>query len=135
MTPANTSLFTPQTTGGSSFFTGAYVADLRGLNGFFGTRTLTLIDGRRAVPTNTGDSFDLNLIPGVLLQRIDTVTGGASAAYAPARSAVSSISSSTINWKAANSMPTSMTPTTATPEIDMSAPRTVMACSIIECTS
>jgi iron complex outermembrane receptor protein len=81
MTPANTSLFTPQTTGGSSFFTGAYVADLRGLNGFFGTRTLTLIDGRRAVPTNTGDSFDLNLIPGVLLQRIDTVTGGASAAY------------------------------------------------------
>jgi iron complex outermembrane recepter protein len=81
MTPANVSMFTPQTTGASSFNTGSYIADLRGLNGFFGTRTLTLIDGQRAVPTSTGDSFDLNFVPQVLVQRIDTVTGGASAAY------------------------------------------------------
>ena len=55
--------------------------DLRGLNPFFGSRTLTLIDGQRAVSTNTLDSFDLNFIPQVLVQRIDTVTGGGSAVY------------------------------------------------------
>jgi iron complex outermembrane recepter protein len=81
MTPANISAYTPATTGGSSFFTGQYIADLRGLNGFFTSRTLTMIDGQRAVPTSTGDSFDLNFVPQVLVQRIDTVTGGASAAY------------------------------------------------------
>src|SRR5580692_4066583 len=32
MTPANISAYTPATTGGSSFFTGQYIADLRGLN-------------------------------------------------------------------------------------------------------
>ena len=31
--------------------------------------------------TNTLDSFDLNFIPQVLVQRIDTVTGGGSALY------------------------------------------------------
>lgn len=81
MTPANVSAFTPQSTGGSAFYTGAYIPDLRGLNGFFNTRTLTLIDGKRAVPTNTSDSFDLNFVPQILVQRIETVTGGASAAY------------------------------------------------------
>ena len=82
MTPSNISAYTPATTGGSSFYTGAYIADLRGFNGFFsGARTLTMIDGHRVVSTNTQDSFDLNFIPQVLVQRIDTVTGGASAAY------------------------------------------------------
>ena len=81
MTPANISAYTPATTGDSPFFIGAYIPDLRGLNPEFGTRTLTLIDSRRAVPTNTAGSFDLNLIPQILVQRIDTVTGGASAAY------------------------------------------------------
>jgi outer membrane receptor protein involved in Fe transport len=82
MTPSNISAYTPQTTGNGSFYTGAYIADLRGFNGFFsGARTLTMIDGHRVVSTNTQDSFDLNFIPQVLVQRIDTVTGGASAAY------------------------------------------------------
>ena len=31
--------------------------------------------------TNQGDSVDLNFIPQILVDRIDTVTGGASAAY------------------------------------------------------
>jgi iron complex outermembrane recepter protein len=79
--PANISNFTPANTGNSSFFTGAYIPDLRGLNPFFGSRTLTLIDTRRAVQTGQGDQFDLNFIPQILVQRIDTVTGGASAAY------------------------------------------------------
>jgi len=81
MAPANLSAFTPATTGNSPFFVGSYIPDLRGLNPYFGTRTLTLIDTERAVPTNQGDGFDLNFIPQVLVQRIDTVTGGASAAY------------------------------------------------------
>jgi len=82
MTPSNISAYTPQTTGGSSFYTGAYIADLRGFNGFFsGARTLVMIDGNRVVATNTQDSFDLNFIPQVLVSRTETVTGGASAAY------------------------------------------------------
>jgi len=79
--PANISTFTPANTGNSNFFTGAYIADLRGLNPYFGSRTLVLIDGQRTVQTEQGDQFDLNFIPQVLVQRIDTVTGGASAAY------------------------------------------------------
>src|SRR5665213_2944320 len=80
-TPSNISSVTPSTTGNSSFNAGSYIPDLRGLNPFFGSRTLTLIDGQRAVSTNTLDSFDLNFIPQVLVQRVDTVTGGGSAIY------------------------------------------------------
>jgi iron complex outermembrane recepter protein len=81
MTPANVSTFTPANTGNSNFFTGEYIADLRGLNPYFGSRTLVLLDGERTVNSNQGDSFDLNLVPQILVSRIDTVTGGASAAY------------------------------------------------------
>jgi outer membrane receptor protein involved in Fe transport len=81
LSPANVSTFTPANTGNSNFFTGSYIPDLRGLNPYFGSRTLLLIDGQRTVNSNQGDSFDLNLIPQILVSRIDTVTGGASAAY------------------------------------------------------
>jgi outer membrane receptor protein involved in Fe transport len=81
LAPANVSTFTPANTGNSNFFTGAFIADLRGLNPYFGSRTLVLIDGQRAVQTEQGDQFDLNFLPQILVQRIDTVTGGASAAY------------------------------------------------------
>ena len=48
----------------------------------FGTRTLTLVDGRRVVSTsNQADVVDMNIIPSNLLQRMDVVTGGASATY------------------------------------------------------
>ncbi|MBT2189121.1 TonB-dependent receptor [Sphingobium sp. H33] len=60
---------------------GAAFANLRGLNPTFGTRTLTLVNSRRFVPTSTGGQVDLNLIPSVLFGRVETVTGGASAAY------------------------------------------------------
>ena len=79
--PSNVSTFTPQATGNSNFFAGSTIANLRGINPFFGSRTLTLVDGRRHVPTNQGDSVDLNFIPSIILQRMDVVTGGASAAY------------------------------------------------------
>jgi len=79
--PSNVSTFTPQATGNSNFFAGSTIANLRGINPYFGSRTLTLIDGRRHVPTSQGDSVDLNIIPTILMQRMDVVTGGASAAY------------------------------------------------------
>lgn len=79
--PSNVSQFTTQNTGGSAFFIGSTLANLRGLNPFFGTRTLTLVDSRRHVPTNQGGSVDLNFIPAVLINRMETVTGGASASY------------------------------------------------------
>lgn len=52
--------------------------DLRGL----GTaRTLTLVDGNRFTPANENGTVDSSLIPVNLIDRIDVVTGGASAAY------------------------------------------------------
>jgi iron complex outermembrane recepter protein len=60
---------------------GAQLANLRGLNPFFGTRTLTLVDGHRFVPSTNGGSVDLGLIPSNLVARTEVVTGGASAAY------------------------------------------------------
>jgi outer membrane receptor protein involved in Fe transport len=76
-TPATTAIFVSNL--------GASTADLRGLGG---NRTLVLIDGRRVVAsTVAGGSFtpantvDLNLIPASLLERVEVVTGGASAAY------------------------------------------------------
>src|SRR5262249_7539215 len=71
----------PTTTGNANFFTGSTIANLRGLNPFFGSRTLTLVNTRRFVPTNQGDGVDLNFIPSVLIERVTSVTGGASAAY------------------------------------------------------
>ena len=79
--PSNISNFQPENTGGSAFFVGSTLANLRGLNPFFGTRTLTLVDSKRHVPTNNGNSVDLNAIPSVLIDRLEVVTGGASATY------------------------------------------------------
>jgi iron complex outermembrane recepter protein len=53
-------------------------ADLRALGSI---RTLTLIDGRRVVPSSATGQVDLNLVPTVLVDRIDVVTGGVSAVY------------------------------------------------------
>jgi iron complex outermembrane receptor protein len=44
-------------------------------------RTLVLLDGRRVVGSATTGSVDINLLPTALVQRVDVVTGGASAAY------------------------------------------------------
>ncbi len=64
----------------ASAFIGNTIANLRGVDPAFGTRTLTLVDGRRVVSTsNQADVVDLNAIPPNLLQRMDVVTGGASA--------------------------------------------------------
>ena len=58
--------------------TGQAFLDLRGLNY---PRTLVLIDGVRAAPNNPQNVFDTNMIPTGLVDHLDVVTGGASAAY------------------------------------------------------
>ncbi len=76
--PAFRSTQTPQSNPQSSRGAGQYFADLRGLGNI---RTLTLVDGRRFVPSSPDGQVDLNLIPAVLVSRIDVVTGGASAQW------------------------------------------------------
>ena len=60
------------TNGGQSFL------NLRSLGS---GRTLTLLDGRRFPVSALTGSVDVNLIPSALVQRVEIVTGGASAAY------------------------------------------------------
>jgi iron complex outermembrane recepter protein len=57
---------------------GLATIDLRGLGTF---RTLVLVDGTRYVPSTTGGTIDINNIPTPLIERVDVVTGGASAVY------------------------------------------------------
>jgi len=65
----------PGTNNGSN---GTASIDLRGL----GTnRTLVLINGRRVVAATLGGVVDTNAIPVSLIERIDVITGGASAVY------------------------------------------------------
>lgn len=45
------------------------------------TRTLVLLDGRRVVGSGVSPAVDVNMLPQNLIQRVDVVTGGASAAY------------------------------------------------------
>jgi len=44
-------------------------------------RTLVLLDGRRVVGSGLSSAVDVNMLPQNLIQRVDVVTGGASAAY------------------------------------------------------
>jgi outer membrane receptor protein involved in Fe transport len=44
-------------------------------------RTLTLIDGQRVVPAYVGGQTDVSQFPQLLIQRVDVVTGGASASW------------------------------------------------------
>ena len=97
MLPSNVSTFSATNTGNSSFFAGSTIANLRGLNPFFGSRTLNLVNSRRFVPTNQGDGVDLNFIPFVLVDRVDVVTGGASAAYGSG--AISGVNNVILNRK------------------------------------
>ncbi|HEY4366161.1 MAG TPA: TonB-dependent receptor [Steroidobacteraceae bacterium] len=62
---------------------GANLLNLRNLNA---NRTLVLFDGKRMVPSVVGSggnagAVDTNSIPGDLIQRVEVVTGGASASY------------------------------------------------------
>src|SRR5208282_5474284 len=60
---------------------GTATVSLRGLGS---QRTLVLIDGRRMAPgggLGTSASPDINQIPAAMIQRVDVLTGGASAVY------------------------------------------------------
>src|SRR5690606_19061231 len=72
--------FTPENFGGFSFVTspGSGTLSLRGLQG---KRTLTLLDGKRVVGASLFGGPDANLFPTQLLRTVESVTGGASAAY------------------------------------------------------
>ena len=67
-----------QTAGGGTRSGGQNFLNLRGLGN---TRTLILLDGRRFVPADPRLIVDINLIPQGLVERVDIVTGGASATY------------------------------------------------------
>jgi iron complex outermembrane receptor protein len=79
--PQNSNFFAANNVGLGNFNVGAQLVNLRGLNPFFGTRTLTLIDTRRVVATTAGGGVDITLVPSMLVGRVETVTGGASAVY------------------------------------------------------
>jgi iron complex outermembrane receptor protein len=51
------------------------------LHGAGANRTLTLLDGRRLVSSNRFGTVDVNSLPDMLLNNVETVTGGASASY------------------------------------------------------
>jgi iron complex outermembrane recepter protein len=58
-------------------FTGNYL----NLRGFGINRNLILFDGQRLAPTSPTGAVDTNIIPQLLLSRVEVVTGGASAVY------------------------------------------------------
>jgi iron complex outermembrane recepter protein len=51
------------------------------MRGMGGGRTLVLLDGLRIVPSDRRSSVSVDYLPSTLIQRVDVVTGGASAAY------------------------------------------------------
>src|SRR5690606_12896444 len=51
------------------------------LRGAGTNRTLTLLNGRRVVPSNRFGTVDVGMFPEDLLRSVETVTGGASASY------------------------------------------------------
>ena len=74
--------FAAQGSGISNGSNGTATVNLRGLGA---SRTLVLIDGRRVGPGNpssaTNPAVDLNFIPASMVERVDVLTGGASAVY------------------------------------------------------
>ena len=66
------------TAGGGTANGGQNFLNLRGLGS---SRTLVLLDGHRFTTSNASGVVDTNLLPSALVNRVDVVTGGASAAY------------------------------------------------------
>ncbi len=68
----------------NGFANGANGTSTINLRGLGETRTLVLVDGKRlpfGSPTTGGFASDVNLIPAPLIERVEIVTGGASAVY------------------------------------------------------
>lgn len=62
----------------STGFNGLNNLNLRALGA---NRTLVLLDGQRVVASGLNGAVDINNLPSALVERVDVVTGGASAAY------------------------------------------------------
>jgi len=57
---------------------GAAFLNLRDLGA---ARGLTLVDGRRMVPGSSGGAVDVSILPSAIVERVELITGGASAVY------------------------------------------------------
>lgn len=80
LSPAITASGAAATNSGSlsNGFAGVNAVSLRGLGA---GRTLILLDGQRSVASTFGGVVDVNTIPQALVERVEIVTGGASAQY------------------------------------------------------
>lgn len=79
--PAFNRDLTPTSTGKSTGNSGANYLNLRDLGA---NRSLVLIDNKRILPSFTSSNqvgVNINLVPAIAIERVDVVTGGASAAY------------------------------------------------------
>lgn len=80
--PAFFASATPARAGNDTVLAGQNYLNIRGIGA---PRTLVLVNGRRFVSSSTNNavagSVDVNLIPQALVQRVEVVTGGASAAW------------------------------------------------------
>ena len=72
---------TGATTGTNSTSSGMQGLSSFSLRGLGTIRTLTLLDGQRVVGANVTGVPDISLFPQLLVERVDVVTGGASASY------------------------------------------------------
>lgn len=72
---------TGATVGANGTSTGVQGLSALSLRGLQPIRTLTLLDGQRVVGANVTGVADVSLFPQLLIERVDVVTGGASASY------------------------------------------------------
>jgi iron complex outermembrane receptor protein len=69
---------TPRTQNNQSTNNSGNTLNLRALGA---QRTLVLLDGKRLAPSNQNGTTDVDILPQMLMSRVDVVTGGASAVY------------------------------------------------------
>ena len=69
---------TPRNQGNGSTNNGGNTLSLRN---FGPSRTLVLLDGHRVAPSNQDGTVNIDILPQMLVSRVDIVTGGASAIY------------------------------------------------------
>lgn len=70
-----------QNSGGTFNATSEPLGNYLNLRGLDSGRVLTMLDGQRLAPTGQTNAVDSNIVPQLLVKRVDIVTGGASAAY------------------------------------------------------
>lgn len=70
-----------QNAGGTFNATSEPLGNYLNLRGLDSSRVLTMLNGQRMAPSGLTNAVDANIIPQLLVKRVDIVTGGASAAY------------------------------------------------------